>query len=121
MAMNAAAKLMSYGANQQLIAARLSENPISLKPNVNENTKPVDKSEDKNSSEPKPENNPKDSQKENDNNLTVQHEDKKLVLPKPLEKVDRPVASPTPIASPATKPIEISKEAVALPLSLIHI
>ena len=115
MAMNAAAKLMSYGANQQLIAARLSENPISLKPNVNENTKPVDKSEDKNTSEPKPENNPKDSQKENDNNLTVQHEDKKLVLPKPLEKVDRPVASPTPIASPATKPIETSKEAVALP------
>ena len=29
--------------------------------------------------------------------------------------MDRPVASPTPIASPATKPIEISKEAVALP------
>ena len=115
MAMNAAAKLMSYGANQQLIAARLSENPINLKPNVNENTKPIGKSEDKNSSEPKPENNTKDSQKENDNNLTVQHEDKKLVLPKPLEKVDRPVTPPTPITPPVTKPIETSKEAVALP------
>lgn len=102
-AMTAAAKLMSYGANQQLIAARLQDSAI-IKPD--DKPKPED---DKPEDKPTP-NPPVKKPKTDDNNLTVEHDKGKDDLSedggqaKKDEPANLPKIEPKPEPKPESKP-----------------